>query len=64
MYATITEETLVDLFWTDFLSQDLGQYAYWDRDNPESSLEEFIFYWEIQERGWHMEPVPRADLAA
>jgi hypothetical protein len=64
MYATITEETLVDLFWNDFLSQDLGQYAYWDRDNPQSSLEEFIFYWEMLERGWHMEVLPPDDLAA
>lgn len=64
MYATITEETLVDLFWNDFLSQDLNQYAYWDRDNPTNNLEEFIFYWEMQARGLHMEAVPETDLAA
>jgi hypothetical protein len=58
IYATITEETLVDLFWNDFLSQDLGQYAYWDSDNPLNKLDEFIFYWEMQAGGLHMEPVP------
>ena len=56
MHATMTEETLVDLFWNDFLSQDLGQYAYWDGDNPHNRLEEFIFYWEMQAGGLHMEP--------
>ena len=40
----------------DFLSQDLGPYAYWDMDNPDNRLEEFIYYWEMQESGLHMEP--------
>ena len=56
MYATITEETLVDLFWNDFLSQDLGQYAYWDSDSPNNHLDEFIFYWEMQTSGMHLDP--------
>ena len=64
MYATITEETLVDLFWNDFLSQDLGQYAYWDADNPNSNLEEFIYYWEMEARRLHLETPPSEDLAA
>lgn len=58
IYATITQETLVDLFWNDFLSQDLGQYAYWDSDNPHNRLDEFIFYWEMQASGKHLEPAP------
>jgi hypothetical protein len=58
IYATITEETLVDLFWNDFLSQDLGQYAYWDNDTPHNRIDEFIFYWEMQASGLHMEPAP------
>jgi len=56
IYATITEETLVDLFWNDFLSQDLGPYAYWDIDNPDNRLDEFIYYWEMRASGKHMEP--------
>ena len=64
MHATITEETLVDLFWNDFLSQDLDRYAYWDADNPNSDLEEFIFYWEMDARGLHLEAVPPDELAA
>ena len=56
IYATITEESLVDFFWNDFLSQDLGPYAYWDIDNPDCRLEEFIYYWEMRESGLHMEP--------
>jgi hypothetical protein len=55
IYATITEEMLVDLFWNDFLSQDLGPYAYWDIDNPDNRLEEFIHYWEMEASGLHME---------
>lgn len=57
-HATITEETLVDLFWNDFLSQDLGQYAYWDIDNPHNRLDDFIFYWEMRASGMHLEPAP------
>ena len=60
-YATITEEFLTDLFWNDFLSQDLGQYAYWDIDIPHTQLEEFVFYWEMQANGMHLEPVIPAD---
>jgi len=63
IYATITEETLVDLFWNDFLSQDLGQYAYWDSDNPHNRLDEFIFYWEMQVGGLHMEPAPTTEAS-
>ena len=61
IYATITEETLVDLFWTDFLSQDLGQYAYWDIDNSHNQLEEYVFYWEMRESGLHLEPDTESD---
>ena len=64
IHATITEETLVDLFWNDFLSQDLGQYAYWDSDNPDNRLVDYIFYWEMQADGLHMDPVPSGEPVA
>ncbi|MFZ7127415.1 MAG: hypothetical protein ACOWWM_14765 [Desulfobacterales bacterium] len=52
----MTVEDLRDLFWSDFLSQDIGSFAYWDIDNPGDDLDEFIFYWEIAESGSHLEP--------
>lgn len=54
--AAMSPETLTDLFWTDFLSQDLGRYAYWDMDNPYGGLEEHVFYWEMFETGAHTVP--------
>ena len=53
--TAITEGILADLFWNEFLSQDLGQYAYWDMDNDHNVLEEYLFYWEMQASGLHME---------
>jgi hypothetical protein len=50
-------DLLRDQFWNDFLSQDLGAYAYWDRDNPFNDLEEYLFYWEMAADGTHLEPV-------
>jgi hypothetical protein len=60
IYATITKETMVDLFWNDFLSQDLGPYAYWDMDNPDNRFEEFVYYWEMQAGNRHKESTSAA----
>ncbi len=51
-------DELNDTFWNDFVSQDLGTFAYWDIDNAENDLDEFIFYWEMEETGAHLEPLP------
>jgi hypothetical protein len=59
--TAMSPDILTDLFWTDFLSQDLGRYAYWDVDNPYGGLEEHIFYWEMFETGAHTEPPGSAD---
>jgi hypothetical protein len=66
----MSPDLLRDQFWNDFLSQDLGTFAYWDRDNPFNDLEEFLFYWEMAAEGAHYEaagspterPAPPAGL--
>jgi hypothetical protein len=56
-------DLLRDQFWNDFLSQDLGPFAYWDRDNPFNDLEEYLFYWEMEADGSHLEPAAPASAA-
>lgn len=53
---SMTIDELNDLFWTDFLSQDIDSFAYWDIDNANNDLDEYIFYREILETGAHVDP--------
>ncbi len=55
----LSTSDLNDLFWTDFLDQDLGIFAFWDIDHRNNDLDEYIYYRELNE--WVTNQEPSAD---
>ncbi|MGD9017067.1 MAG: hypothetical protein PVH30_06765 [Desulfobacterales bacterium] len=47
--SDLSIDDLNDIFWSDFLDQDLGAYAYWDIDHLNNNIYEYIDYREMNE---------------
>ncbi len=47
----MVDDALNELFWTEFLNQELGRFAYWDMENPDNGFKVYLFYREMHETG-------------